>query len=83
MRQCLQACRYVHGIAPKVATFNDELPEVDAHAELDSLVVRHFSVARGHPALHLNGSAHGVYDACEFHKHSIPDDPHYPPVKIP
>src|SRR3954466_14949129 len=82
LRQRLQTCRYVYSVTPKVVAIKNELPEVDAHTKLDSLVLWHVSVARGHAALYLNGTPHGVHDACEFHKCAVPDDPHYPPVKF-
>jgi hypothetical protein len=49
----------------------DHVAEMDAHAKLDPLFVRHAGVALDHAALHFNRAAHGVDHAAELADEAI------------
>ena len=64
-------CRHVNAVAIDVVTINDDIANIDADAELDALFCRDIAVALKHAALDVDGAAHRVNHADEFHQHSI------------
>jgi hypothetical protein len=59
---------FAHEIA--VALF-DDVPQMDADAELDAALPSHAGVTLDHGILHLDGAAHGVDDAAEFDQGAV------------
>ena len=68
----LQACCDIYAIAEDVSAIDDNIADIDAHAELDTPVRRHLGVALRHRALDLDGATHRIHHAREFHQHSSP-----------
>jgi hypothetical protein len=71
LRYPFQTCRYVHSITENVATIYDDIANIDANAELDFPLLRQAGIAFSHPALHVDGAAHGVDHATELGQHSV------------
>ena len=82
-RQRLEARRHVHAVAPHVAAVDDDVADIDAHAELDPLVGGDPDIALCHGALQLHGALHGVDDARKFGENAVTGDPHDPHVVAP
>src|ERR1700757_3884068 len=61
----------VHSFAPNIAFVDNDLPDVDADAKLDSTLLREFRIALRHSALKLNGALHRVHDAGKFDQNSV------------
>ena len=58
--------------SPKISTsIDDDVTDVDADAEFDSLLLRHINVSLCHAALYFDGTARRIHDACELDQHSI------------
>src|SRR5262245_2428317 len=74
--QSFQSCRYVHAVAPNVSAVNYDVPGVDAHTELDPLLLRQAGVSLADRTLDVDGPAHRRYHAGKFHQQTIADDPH-------
>ena len=66
VRQSFQTSGHVHAVAENVAILDDDVADIDADAELDPAVRRHFRIALGHSALDVDGAAHGIDDAGEL-----------------
>src|SRR6266700_3930639 len=66
-----QARRDIDAIAKDVAALGDDVAEIDADAKPDLPLVGHLRLAVDHPALHLGGAAHRIYDAREFHQQAV------------
>ena len=64
--QCLQARSDVDAIAKDIAVFDNDVADIDAHAEFDPASGWHGGIAGDHFALHLDGAAHGVNDTGEL-----------------
>src|SRR5499426_815009 len=74
LRQPLQTCRHVHAVAVNVSAIDNDVTDIDAHAELDPLVLWLGAVALDHFRLYLDGAAYRVHNACELHQHSVADN---------
>ena len=77
-RQSLQTRRYIHAVAENVTSIDDDVADIDAHAELDALLIWHLCIALGHPALDIKSAAHCVHYAAKLSQHPVPgvlDDP--------
>src|SRR5439155_23122441 len=59
LREALQTCRYVHAVAVDVAAVADDVADIDAHTELDPLLLGHVGVAPVHTLLNLGGATQG------------------------
>jgi hypothetical protein len=79
LRDAFQAHCHVHSITENVATISDDVPDVDANAEFDPLLLRQAGVAFGHPPLDINGTAHSVDNAREVSEHPIASTFNDPP----
>src|SRR5262249_45123007 len=55
LRQSLKPCRDIHAVAPYVGAVDDDVAGVDAHTELDPLLLRQVDVTFIHRALDFNG----------------------------
>ena len=66
-----EARRDVDAVAEDVAAFGDDVPEIDADAKFDALLVGQLRLAVDHPSLSFGGTANRVDDAREFDKHPI------------
>src|SRR6266516_3448575 len=62
----LQPCRHVHAIPENVTTIEHDIPDIDADAKLDPLLLRHIRVALGHSPLDIKGTTHRVHNAAEL-----------------
>src|ERR1019366_3704795 len=80
--QALQTRRYIHAIAKNIVTVDDDVTNVDAHAELDPLLLRHVGVALDHTALHLEGATHCVHHTGKFHQQPIASSLNNPPAVL-
>ena len=78
LSQSFQSCSHVHAVAPYVSAVDDDVTGIDAHTELDPLLLRHAGVTLAHRALNLDGPAHRRYHASKFYQKPITDDPHDP-----
>ena len=76
--QSFQSCRHVHAVAPYVSAVDDDVTGVDAHTELDPLLLGKAGVTLAHRALDLGSPAHRRYHAGKFYQQPIADDPHDP-----
>jgi hypothetical protein len=59
-------------------SFKNDVPDVNADAEFDPLVLRHRRILVGHAALDFNGAAYRIHDAGELYQHAVArglDDP--------
>jgi hypothetical protein len=63
--------RDVDAVAKNIITVKDNVADIDADAEFDTPVRRHLDVALDHTSLNIDGAAHGVDDADEFHQHAV------------
>jgi hypothetical protein len=59
-------------ITKDVATVDHNIPDIDADAELDSLLLWHVSVALGDAPLDIKSASHRVHNAAELSQHSVP-----------
>ena len=78
LRQSLQTRCHIHAIAENVTSIDDDVADIDAHAELDALLIWHPGIALGHPALDINSAAHCVHYAAKLGQHPVSgvlDDP--------
>ena len=78
LRQSLQTRCHIHAIAENITSIDDDVADIDAHAELDALLIWHPGIALGHPALDIKSAAHCVHYAAKLSQHSVPgvlDDP--------
>src|SRR5262245_24975076 len=66
--QSLKPCRDVHAVAPYVGAVNDDVARVDAHAELDPLLLGQIDVTLIHRALDFDGPAHRRNHAGKFYQ---------------
>src|SRR5262245_16565252 len=74
--QSFQSRRYVHAVAPNVSAVDNDVTGVDAHTELDPLLLRQAGVTLAHRTLDVDGPAHRGYHAGKFHQQTVADDPH-------
>ena len=78
LRQSLQTRRHIHAVAENVTSIDDDVADIDAHAELDALLIWHPGIALGHPALDIKSAAHCVHYAAKLSQHPVSgvlDDP--------
>src|ERR1700730_3259976 len=71
LRNPLQPCGYVHAVAEDVATIDDDVADIDPNAKLDPLLLRHITVALGHAALNIEGTADRIHYTAKLSQHSI------------
>jgi hypothetical protein len=74
--------RDVHAIAVDVVAVDDDVAEVDAHAEFDAGSFRHFCISLGHSVLDLYGAAQGIHDTGKLDKHAIAGRLHDPAAAL-
>ena len=68
----LQSRGDINAVAHQVAvTFLDDVPDMNAYAELDALLRRKASVALDHAVLYLNGTTHSIDRATELDNRAI------------
>jgi hypothetical protein len=68
----LQPSSHVHAITEDVSPVDDDVPHVDAHAELYPPFLWHVGIALGHAPLDINSAAHRIHHAAELSQQSIP-----------
>ena len=76
--QRFQPGRHIYAITEDVIPVDYDVADVEADAEFDALVRRNTGIALDHTALNVDGAAHGIDHADEFHQHSVTgrlDDP--------
>src|SRR5262249_59330592 len=73
-----QPSGHVHSIAVDVVIIDDDVTNVDAYAEFDPPLPWDVRVALGHSTLDINGTAQGIYDACELDQQPIAGSLHDP-----
>ena len=61
----------VHPIAKNIVVLNDDVPDIDADAQLDALVLRHGGIAFDHAPLDVDRTTGGIDRAGEFDQHAI------------
>ena len=71
LAQRLKPRRDVHAVAKDIVAVDDDVADIDANAEDDTLVLRHRPVARDHAALDADSAADGIDDAGELHQHAV------------
>src|SRR5262249_36539431 len=57
--------------AENVAVLEDDVADIDAHAEFDAFRSRHIGIASGHRALEIDSTTHRIDDAGEFDQQAI------------
>jgi len=78
LRQCFEARSDVDAVPGNIVAVDDDVAEVDADAEFDSLVGSLRLVVGAHQALHLDRAAERRVRAAEFEQHPVTgglDDP--------
>ena len=78
LRQSLQTRCHVHAIAENVTSIDDDVADIDAHAELDALIIWHPGIALDNPALDIECATHCVHYATKLSQHPVSgvlDDP--------
>jgi len=71
LRQCLQPRGDVDAIAVDIVAIGDHVAEIDPDPERNAFALGHIGIAVDHCALHLDGAAHSIDDAPEFHEHAV------------
>jgi hypothetical protein len=69
---------HIHAIAENVTSIDDDVAGIDAHAELNALLIWHPGIALGHPAPDIKSAAHCVHYAAKLSQHPVSgilDDP--------
>ena len=61
----------VHTIAKNIVVLNDDIPDIDADAQLDALVLRHGGIAFDHAPLDVDRTTGGIDCAGEFDQYAI------------
>ena len=69
--QTLQPDRHVHAVAIEIVAVDDEVAEIDAHAELEMAVFRNPGIALQHPALDFDGAARRIEHAAELDQEAV------------
>ena len=72
----LEPRRDIDALAPHVAAIDDNVADIEAHAELDPPFRLYVGVALGHAPLDGEGAAHGVHDARELRQDAVAGDAH-------
>src|SRR5437879_13061649 len=72
LRDPLKAHRNIDRITKDVVIVDNDIPDVNADAELDPLVLWHIDILFGHAALNLVGTSHGVDQAGELNEGAVP-----------
>src|SRR5262249_3378123 len=67
----LQTRRYIYAFSVDVIAIDDDVPDVDAHPELDPVLLGNVSVAFRHPPLNLDGTPQRIHDAGELDQHPV------------
>ena len=71
LRQSLQTRCHIHAVAENVTSIDDDVADIDAHAELDALLIWHLGIALGHPALDIKSAAHCLHYAAKLSQQPI------------
>jgi hypothetical protein len=71
LRNPFQPCGHVHAVTEDVATVDHYVPDIDADAKLDPLLLWHAGVALRHATLDIEGTAHRVHYAAELGQQPI------------
>jgi hypothetical protein len=66
LRNGLEACRYVDPVAEYVPVIFDNITNIDAYPELNSIVRRYVCIAIRHAALNIDRTAHRVHNTIEL-----------------
>src|SRR5262249_10324746 len=69
--QTLQTRSHVDPVSKDVFPVDDDVALVDAHPELDTLLLRHLGITFRHPTLNLDGTPKGVHHARKLHEHAV------------
>jgi hypothetical protein len=68
----LESGRDVDAIAENVVAIDDDVADVDADPEIDSLLRRRACIALGHATLHVDCTAHSIDHAGKLQQKAIP-----------
>jgi hypothetical protein len=71
LAQGFESSRDVDPVAEDVAVLDDDVTDIDAHAEFDAAPRRHRGVAGDHLALHLDRAPHRVDDTGELDEETV------------
>src|SRR5947209_17129149 len=74
----LEASRDIDALAPHVAAIDDQIPEIEPHAELDPPVHLYVGIPFRHAALNRKRTAPCVHDAGELRQNTIAGHPNNP-----
>ena len=69
--QGLKPRRYIHAVDVNVVAIDNDVANVEADAELDSLFRGNVCIAIGHSALDVHCAAHGIHNAYKFDQHPV------------
>jgi hypothetical protein len=78
LRQSLQTRCHIHAVAENVTSIDNDVSNIDADAELNTLLIWYLGIAPGHPSLNVKSAAHCVHHASKLGQQSISgmlDDP--------
>src|SRR5262249_56589716 len=70
-RNLFEPCRDVDALAEHVASFNDDVSDVDADTEFDTAVARDAGIALCHSALHRYGAGDCFHDRRERKQQAV------------
>ena len=70
-RRSLDPRRDVDAIAEDVVIVENDVPDVDSDAKLDSTILRQDGVPLSHTTLHFDRAPHRIDGAAKLHKHAI------------
>ena len=74
----LQPGGHVDAVAINIVVVADDVADIDSDTELDAALSWYVGVTFGHTALDVDGAAHSIDNADEFHQHAVAggfDDP--------
>ena len=69
--QSFDPCDDVDAVAVKVVVLHDDVAEIDADAQFDTVVRRDAGIPLRPRLLHRDRAAHGTDDARNFHQHAV------------
>src|SRR3954447_9571551 len=68
---CFKPGGNVDAVTKNIAFFDDDVANMDANAEFDPPVQRHWPIAFAHAALHYHCATYGIDDASEFDQDAV------------
>jgi hypothetical protein len=68
----LEACGNIDAVAEDIPLVDDDVTDIDPHAELDAPITRHPGVALRHLTLHLDRATYSIDNAGELDEKAVP-----------